>query len=69
MGYITTTIATCDRCGKELENYKHERNWRLYQKVFRLKDNYAWDWYGKSEFILCPECHKELKEWLKSTIS
>ena len=69
MGYITTTITTCDRCGKELENYKHERKWKLYKKLFRLNNNYALDWWEESEFILCPECHKQLKEWLKSTIS
>ena len=29
MGYKTTTITTCDRCGKELENYRRERKWKL----------------------------------------
>lgn len=69
MGYVTTTITTCDRCGKELENYKHERKWKLYKKLFRLNDNYSTDWREKSEFILCPECHKQLREWLKLTNS
>ena len=69
MGYVTTTITTCDRCGKELENYNHERKLKLYKKLFRLNDNYPTDWYEKSEFVLCPECHKQLKEWLKSTNS
>ena len=66
MSTITTTITTCDRCGKILENKSNEHRWQLHKRIFSLKYKDSANWREQDYWTLCNDCTKELKNFLKS---
>ena len=67
MGCVTTTITTCDRCGKILENKSNEHRWQLHKRIFSLKYKDTTIWREQDYWILCYDCTQKLKNFLKST--
>ena len=65
MSTITTTITTCYRCGKILENKSNKHRWHL-QRIFSLKYKDSTDWREQDYWILCYDCAQKLKNFLKS---
>ena len=66
MSTITTTITTCDRCGKILENKSDEHHWQLHKRIFSLKYKDSTNWREQDYWILCHDCTQKLKNFLKS---
>ena len=66
MATIRTTITTCDRCRKILENKSDEHGWRLHKRIFSLKYEDNTNWREQDYWILCYDCTQELKNFLKS---
>ena len=49
-----------DRCGKECENVRSNRGFRIYRKyIFRRSNN--------SPIDLCQNCYDSLAAWMKSS--
>lgn len=65
MATIRTTITTCDKCGKILENKTDARHWRLSKRIFSLRYEDSSDWREKDYWTLCYDCTQELKKMVK----
>ena len=69
MGRIVDITITCDRCEKPIaKEYEDENEWDFfnYKKIpfYKLSHGIS-HWTQVDEFLLCNDCAKEFKQWMR----